>query len=184
MSISDYGFFKTEGLAFDRNKGLGNAFRYFTPGVAVSEVMIDTYTGQMKILRSDILMDIGRSLNQGIDMGQITGGFIQGVGWLTTEKLFYNAKGSLISHSPTNYKIPNIQDIPRDFRFAILENNLNKDHKIMGSKAVGEPPLLLGASVFMAIKNALTYRSGGATVMLKAPATPEEILTELSSYEL
>ena len=184
VSISDYGFFKTEGLAFDRNKGLGNAFRYFTPGVAVSEVLIDTYTGEMKILRSDILMDIGRSLDQGIDMGQITGGFIQGVGWLTSEKLFYNEKGSLVSHSPTTYKIPNIQDVPRDFRFAILENDLNKEHNIRGSKAVGEPPLLLGASVFMAIKNALTYRSGGATVKLKAPATPEEILMELSSYEL
>lgn len=184
ISISDYGHFKTTGLAFDRNKGLGQAFKYFTPGVAVSEVLIDTYTGDTKILRSDLLMDIGRPIDQGVDIGQITGGFIQGVGWLTTEKLYYNAKGSLISHSPTTYKIPNIQDVPRDFRYAILENDLNKNHNILGSKAVGEPPLLLGASVFMAIKNALSYVSRNKTVELIAPATPEVILMELTRYEL
>lgn len=184
ISISDYGHIKTTGLAFDRVKGLGDAFKYFTPGVAVSEVIIDTYTGDMKILRSDILMDLGRSIDKGIDLGQVTGGFIQGVGWLTSEKLYYNAKGSLVSHSPTTYKIPNIQDMPRDFRFALMENDLNKNHNIHGSKAVGEPPLLLGASVFMAIKNALSYLSHRQIVKLKTPATAEEILMELSSYEL
>lgn len=185
VSISDYGHFKTSGLAFDRVKGFGKAFKYFTPGVAVSEVLIDTYTGDMKILRSDILMDLGRPIDKDIDLGQVTGGFIQGVGWLTSEKLYYNAKGSLISHSPTTYKIPNIQDIPRDFRFALLENDLNKEHNILGSKAVGEPPLLLGASVFLAIKNALSYLANkGSIVKLTVPATSEEILMELSKYEL
>lgn len=184
ISISDYGHFKTTGLAFDREKGFGDAFKYFTNGTAVSEVLIDTYTGDMKILRSDILMDLGRSIDKGIDLGQVTGGFVQGVGWLTSEKLYYNAKGSLVSHSPTTYKIPNIQDMPRDFRFDLLENDLNQNHNVHGSKAVGEPPLLLGASVFMAIKNALSYRSKSQIVELRAPATSEEILMELSSYEL
>ncbi len=190
ISISDYGHIKTTGLAFDRVKGFGKAFKYFTPGLAVSEVLIDTYTGDMKILRSDILMDLGRSIDKGIDLGQVTGAFIQGVGWLTSEKLYYNAKGSLVSHSPTTYKIPNIQDMPRDFRFDLLENDLNKDHNILGSKAVGEPPLLLGGSVFMAIKNALSYLAEHSKnkdhkiVKLNAPATSEEILMELSKYEL
>jgi xanthine dehydrogenase large subunit len=184
ISISDYGHFKTTGLAFDRVKGFGNAFKYFTTGFAVSEVLIDSYTGDTKILRSDLLMDIGKSMDQGIDLGQITGGFIQGVGWMMSEKLYYNEKGSLISHSPTTYKIPNIQDIPRDFRFDILENNLNAKNNILASKAVGEPPLLLGASVFMAIKNALSYFSKNKQVQLSVPATPETILMELTKYEL
>ena len=179
ISISEYAHFKTTGLSFDRVKALGNAFKYFTSGTAVSEVLIDTYTGEMKILRSDLLMDLGRPMHHGIDMGQVTGGFIQGVGWLTSEKLFYNDKGSLISHSPTTYKIPNIQDIPRIFKVDLLENDLNIGN-LHRSKAVGEPPLLLGASVFMAIKNALSYRSKDSSVKISAPATPEVILMELS----
>jgi xanthine dehydrogenase large subunit len=183
ISISDYAHFKTTGLAFDRAKALGTAFKYFTSGTAVSEVLIDTYTGETKILRSDVLMDLGRPMHPGIDMGQVTGGFIQGVGWLTTEKLFYDEQGALISHSPTTYKIPNIQDIPRIFNVEFLENDLNTGN-VLRSKAVGEPPLLLGASVFMAIKNALSYRSKSPTVRLSAPATPEVILMELNRHEL
>ncbi len=179
VSISDYAHFKTTGLAFDRATAHGKAFKYFTAGTAVSEVLLDTYTGETKILRCDLLMDLGRPMHYGIDMGQVTGGFIQGVGWLTTEKLYYNEKGSLISHSPTTYKIPNIQDMPREFKVDLLENDLNTDN-IHKSKAVGEPPLLLGASVFMAIKNALSYRTKNKNVELSAPATPEVILMELN----
>lgn len=186
ISISDYGHFKTTGLAFDRAKGMGTAFKYFTNGVAVSEVLIDTFTGETKILRSDLLMDIGRPMHAGIDRGQLTGGFIQGVGWVTTEKLYYNSQGSLVSHSPTTYKIPNIQDIPRVMNIDILENELNIGN-VHRSKAVGEPPFLLSASVFMAIKNALAYKAMAskekpATIPL--PATPEVILMELTRHEL
>ncbi len=183
ISISDYAHYKTEGLSFDRSKSKGNAFKYFTPGVAVSEVLIDRYTGETKILRADILMDLGRPMNLGIDLGQVTGGFIQGAGWMTTEKLYYSPQGALLSYSPTTYKIPNIQDTPRIFNVKLLENNLNVKN-VSRSKAVGEPPLLLSASVFMAIKNALSYKSKGKRIELKLPATPEVILTELHRHEL
>ncbi len=183
ISISDYAHYKTDGLSWNRKSLTGNAFKYFTPGVAVSEVLVDSYTGEMKILRSDLLMDIGRPMNLGIDRGQIAGGFIQGVGWVTSEKLFYDQAGGLLSHSPTTYKIPNIQDLPRVFKIDLMENDLNENN-IAGSKAVGEPPLLLSASVFMAIKNALSYRSKKELVNLSLPATPEVILMELQRYEL
>lgn len=183
ISLSDYGHYKTDGLDFDRATAKGNAFKYFTTGVAVSEVLIDRYTGELKVLRSDLLMDLGRPIHKEIDLGQVSGGFIQGVGWVTTEKLYYNAEGGLVSHSPTTYKIPNIQDIPRVFNFDILENDLNKKNTVGGAKAVGEPPLLLGASVFMAAKNALSYRAHEGKVQLNSPATSEEILMELEKYE-
>lgn len=183
ISISDFGHMKTEGLAFDRAKGKGRAFKYFTPGAAVSEVSVDTYTGEVKILRTDILMDLGRPLHHGIDRGQVTGGFIQGAGWMLTENLFYSQDGGLVSHSPTTYKIPNIQDVPREFNVNFLENDLNEG-TILKSKAVGEPPLLLSASVFAAVKDALRYRPSGHYVDLKVPATPEEVLKKLPLHEL
>ncbi len=183
ISISEYGHMKTEGLAFDRAKGKGRAFKYFTPGAAVSEVSVDTYTGEVKILRTDILMDLGRPIHHGIDRGQVTGGFIQGAGWMLTESLFYSEDGGLVSHSPTTYKIPNIQDVPREFNVGFLENDLNEG-TILKSKAVGEPPLLLSASVFAAVKDALRHRTIGPYVDLKVPATPEEVLKKLSPHEL
>ena len=183
ISISEYAHYKTEGLAFDRAKGWGHAFKYFTPGVAVSEVLIDSYTGEMKVSRVDLLMDLGRPLNHGIDLGQVTGGFVQGMGWVTTEKLYYDQGGGLVSHSPTTYKIPNIQDTPRIFNFSLLENDLNVG-TVLRTKAVGEPPLLLGSSVWLAIKDALSYRAGKNPIQLKSPATSEVILMELSRHEL
>jgi xanthine dehydrogenase large subunit len=183
ISISDYGHMKTEGLAFDRAKGKGRAFKYFTPGAAVSEVSIDTYTGEVKILRADILMDLGRPIHHGIDRGQVTGGFIQGAGWMLTENLYYAEDGGLVSHSPTTYKIPNIQDVPRKFNVGFLENDLNAG-TVLKSKAVGEPPLLLSASVFAAVKDALRHRSHFPYIDLKVPATPEEVLKKLSPHEL
>lgn len=183
ISISDYGHMKTEGLAFDRAKGKGRAFKYFTPGAAVSEVSIDTYTGEVKILRADILMDLGRPIHHGIDRGQVTGGFIQGAGWMLTENLYYAEDGGLVSHSPTTYKIPNIQDVPREFNVGFLENDLNEG-TVLKSKAVGEPPLLLSASVFAAVKDALRHRSHCPYIDLKVPATPEEVLKKLSPHEL
>ncbi len=183
ISISDYGHMKTEGLAFDRSTGKGRAFKYFTPGAAVSEVSVDTYTGEVKILRSDILMDLGRPIHHGIDKGQVTGGFIQGAGWMLTENLFYSSDGALVSHSPTTYKIPNIQDVPRIFNVAFLENDLN-DGTVLKSKAVGEPPLLLSASIFAAVKDAVRHRSKDPYIDLRVPATPEEVLTKLVPHEL
>ncbi len=182
MSLGEYAHYKTEGLGFDKVRGQGTPFQYFTNGVALSEVQIDTWTGECKVLRTDILMDLGRPLNPGIDRGQVTGAFIQAMGWVTSEKLSYSSDGHLLSHSPTTYKIPNIQDTPRTFNVEFIENPHNTQN-IHRSKAVGEPPFLLGISVWTAIKDALRSRSGGVIPQLKSPATPEEVLMELSRYE-
>ncbi len=182
VSLGDYAFFKTENLGFNKKTLTGNAFNYFTNGAAVSMVEIDEYSGELKVLQTNILMDLGRSINPGIDVGQVSGAFIQGMGWVTTENLYYHEKGKLLSHSPTTYKIPNIQDTPRIFQIDLIENNSNTQN-VLRSKAVGEPPLLLGASVWTAVKNALGYRSPKTIPVLKSPATSEAILMELIRYE-
>jgi xanthine dehydrogenase large subunit len=184
VSLGDYAFFKTPDLGFDKKTLSGRAFNYFTNGAAVSEVEIDEYTGELKVLRTDILIDLGRSINPGIDIGQVSGAFVQGMGWVTTENLFYQENtGKLLSHSPTTYKIPNIQDTPRIFNIELLENNTNEQN-VLRSKAVGEPPLLLGSSVWMAVKNALSFRCNLKNDLPKitSPATAEVILMELNRY--
>lgn len=180
VSVGERGFYSTQGLDWDADKGRGVPFLYFTQGVGISEVEIDRFTGMMQVLRCDLLMDIGKPINPGIDRGQITGAFIQGMGWLTNEELRYDAKGNLLSHSPTTYKIPNIQDLPPVFNVDWIdaENPLN----IRSSKATGEPPLVLAISVWMAVKNALSYLSGGEIPKLHAPATGEEILMRMTAY--
>lgn len=178
ISLSDYAHFKTEGLGFDKKAGRGVAFKYFTSGVAVTEVEVDEYTGQYKVARVDLVMDIGKSINPGIDRGQITGAFIQGMGWLTTENLFYDSNGRLLSHSPTTYKIPNIQDTPRIFNVEYIDNPTNEEN-VFRSKAVGEPPFLLGISVFTAIKRAIFNRTN-QVVEIDAPVTPEKVLMALN----
>lgn len=183
VSISDYGHMKTTGLAFDRAEARGQAFKYFTTGAAVSEVSVDRFTGEVKILSSHLVMDLGRPMHHGIDLGQVTGGFVQGAGWMLSEKLHYGADGRLHSHSPTTYKIPNIQDTPRKFHVEFLENDLNEG-TILRSKAVGEPPLLLSASVFAAVKDALRYTLPNDRIQLRVPATPEEVLMKIPEYEL
>ena len=135
----------------------------------------------MRVLRSDLLLDIGRSINPGIDRGQITGAFVQGMGWLTNEELRYTAEGELLSHSPTTYKIPNIQDLPPELHVDWIDNPTNVKN-IRASKAVGEPPLLLAISVFSAVKHALGFLSGQEIPKLNAPATGEEILTRMTAY--
>lgn len=182
VSLASYAFYKTPGLGFDKASMTGKAFNYFTNGAAVSEVEIDEFTGELKVLRTDILMDLGRPINPGIDMGQVSGAFIQGMGWVTTERLYYAPSGKLLSHSPTTYKIPNIQDTPRTFNIDLIENNTN-DNNVFGSKAVGEPPLVLGASVWTAVKNALSFRSHENLPQITSPATNEVILMELTKYE-
>jgi xanthine dehydrogenase large subunit len=179
ISLGSYSHYKTPDLGFDKTKVTGRAFNYFTQGMAVSEVEIDEYTGEMKVRRADILMDLGRSLNPGIDRGQTTGAFIQGMGWVTSEHLVYDEKRNLLTHSPTTYKIPNVQDTPREFNVDFIENPDNH-RNVHGSKAVGEPPFLLGTSVWTAIKHALSFRAGGKPIHLESPATPEAILMELT----
>src|SRR3954447_20849912 len=159
ISLGERGFYATPGIDFDREAGRGSPFLYFTNGVACSEVLIDRFTGDLRVERVDLLMDVGESINPGIDRGQIVGGFIQGMGWVTTEELKYSPRGELWSHSPTTYKIPNISDLPEVFNIATLANSENVQN-ITRKKGVGEPPLLLGISVWCAVKNALSYVAG------------------------
>ncbi len=175
VDLGARGFYATPGVDFNRETGQGTPFFYFTQGAAVAEVLIDRFTGELSVPRVDLLIDIGRSLNPGVDHGQITGGFIQGMGWVTTEALIYDAKGELLSHSPTTYKIPAITDVPPIFNVATFENNDNT-RNVYRSKAVGEPPLMLGIAVWAAARNALAYFSHEASTALRLPATGEELL--------
>jgi xanthine dehydrogenase large subunit len=181
VSLGERGFYATPYLEWDAEAGRGTPFLYFTKGAAVSEVEIDRFTGMMRVLRGDLLMDIGRPINPGIDRGQITGAFVQGMGWLTNEELRYTPDGELLSHSPTTYKIPNIKDLPPEFHVDWIDNPTNVKN-VRSSKAVGEPPLLLAISVFSAVKNALGFLSGGEIPKLNAPATGEEILMRMTAY--
>jgi xanthine dehydrogenase large subunit len=192
VSLGERGFYATQGLDFSWETASGNPFLYYTNGCAVSEVLIDRFTGEMRVLRADLLMDIGKPINPGIDRGQITGGFIQGMGWVTTEELKYSPKGELWSHSPTTYKIPNVTDLPEVFNAEWIENGSNVVN-LRQSKAVGEPPLLLAVSVWTAAKHALSFVAPGEIPTLHIPATAEELLTriteltrvtEVMSYEL
>ena len=177
IDIGARGFYKTPGVDFNRETGRGNPFLYFTQGAAAAEVKIDRFTGDLVVDRVDLLMDIGRSINPGVDMGQIIGGFVQGMGWVTAECLVYDEAGQLLSHSPTTYKIPAITDVPVEFHCDLFPNDDNL-HCVRRSKAVGEPPLLLGVAAWAAVKNALA--SSGVQKDLCLPATGEEILRCLS----
>lgn len=181
VNLGARGFYRTPQIEFNRETGQGHPFYYFTSGGCVSEVCIDRFTGDLTVERCDLLMDIGKSINPGIDIGQIEGGFIQGMGWVTSEELRYQANGALLSYSPTTYKIPNIQDMPKIFKVATLENPHHQIN-IRSSKAVGEPPLMLCLSVWAAVKNALCSISGKAIPQLNIPATNEEILKRITQY--
>lgn len=176
IALSEYAHYKFPGLSFNKLTGKGTAFLYFTQGAACSEVSIDRDTGEAKVTRADIIMDLGRPINEGLDLGQVTGAFIQGMGWVTTEKLFYK-NGFLLSHAPSTYKIPNIQDTPRIFNVRLLNNNENKPN-VRGTKAAGEPPLLLCLSVWTAIHDAMKRLSPFKNKYphMELPATNEEIL--------
>ena len=173
LSLGEKGFYATPGVDFNRETGRGTPFLYYTNGVAAAEVLIDRFTGELKVLRADLLMDAGKCINPGIDRGQITGGFIQGMGWVTTEELKYSDRGELLSHSPTTYKIPNISDVPEIFNLAMLDNP-DSVISLKRSKALGEPPLLMGLCVWTAVKHALSFAS--SPVKLSLPATNEAIL--------
>ncbi len=174
ISLSATGFYATPGLAWDRIRGQGRPFFYFAYGAAVTEVVIDTLTGENRILRADILHDVGRSLNPAIDLGQIEGGYVQGAGWLTTEELVWDDKGRLRTHAPSTYKIPACSDRPDIFNVALWDGE-NREETIYRSKAVGEPPLMLGISAWLALSDAVRA-SGPGWGDLQAPATAEAVL--------
>jgi xanthine dehydrogenase large subunit len=177
ISLSATGFYRTPDIHYDRETMLGQPFYYFAFGAAIAEVAIDTLTGETRLLRADILHDVGTSLNPAIDLGQIEGGFLQGIGWLTSEELFWNEKGVLQTHAPSTYKIPTARDWAPDTRIRLLEHTPNPKQTIYRSKAVGEPPLMLAMAVFHAIADACAACGSAGTVpYLSAPATPESVL--------
>jgi xanthine dehydrogenase large subunit len=177
------GYYATPGLHWNAKTMTGNPFQYFAYGAAVSEVVVDTLTGEWKLLRADCLYDAGNSLNPAIDIGQVEGAFIQGMGWLTTEELWWNDGGKLMTHAPSTYKIPAVSDCPEDFRVRLFTNT-NVADSIHRSKAVGEPPLLLPFSVFFAIRDAISAVGGHrVNPPLNAPATCEEILKAITAVQ-
>ncbi len=171
------GFYRTPKIEYDAKALRGRPFYYFAYGAAVSEVAIDALTGETRVLRVDILHDVGRSLNPAIDLGQVEGGFVQGMGWLTSEELHWSADGRLMTHAPSTYKIPVASDVPADFRVRLWSRGENVEDVIYRSKAVGEPPLMLAISVFHAIRDAVaSVTAHRLSPRLDAPATPEEVL--------
>ena len=179
ISLSSSGFYSTPKIHFNNKSFFGRPFLYFCYGAAVSEVLVDTLTGENKILRVDILHDYGRAINPAIEKGQIEGGFVQGAGWLTIEEVKWNANGELTTHSPSTYKIPAVNDTPEKFNVEILKN-LNKENVVNKSKTTGEPPLMLAMSVFFAIKDAIASVVNYTKIpQLNSPATPEAILLSI-----
>lgn len=177
VSLSSTGYYKTPKVFYDRSQARGRPFYYYAFGAACAEVLVDTLTGEYKMLRTDILHDVGASLNPAIDIGQVEGGYIQGMGWLTCEELVWDAKGKLLTSGPASYKIPTVSDMPADLRVTLVENRKNPEDTVFHSKAVGEPPFMLGIAAWCAIKDAVAslgdYRH---QPNIDAPATPERVL--------
>jgi xanthine dehydrogenase molybdopterin binding subunit len=183
ISLSATGFYRTPLLNWDKKRGSGRPFNYYAFGMAISEVSLDILTGSHKILRTDILHDVGDTLNPHIDMGQIQGGFIQGLGWSTTEECKWDKNGNLLNHSPDTYKIPTIGDIPKEFHIELLNNKPNPN-AIRKSKAVGEPPFMLAISVWLAIKDAISaIFNHSKEPLLPIPATNENILLSIDNLK-
>ncbi|UKE74232.1 xanthine dehydrogenase molybdopterin binding subunit [Xanthomonas graminis] len=182
ISLAASGYYATPKIHYDRASHRGRPFYYFAYGAALSEVVIDTLTGEHKVLAVDVLHDVGRSLNPAIDLGQIEGGFIQGMGWLTTEELVYDAHGRLLTHAPSTYKIPTASDRPARMDIRLWQAGRNSEATIHRSKAVGEPPLMLAISVFSALTQAVAAAAPGTGLpALDAPATPERILAAIAA---
>ena len=182
VSLSATGFYKTPKIHYDPLTMSGRPFYYFAYGAAVSEVEVDTLTGEYRVQQVDILHDVGESLNPALDLGQIEGGFVQGMGWLTTEELWWDQQGRLRTHAPSTYKIPVASDVPERFNIHLVDKKPNREATIYRSKAVGEPPLMLAMSVFFALKEAVEsvgdYQHSSG---LRAPATPEAVLMAIES---
>ena len=182
ISLSATGFYRTPKIHYDRETLSGRPFYYYAYGAAVSEVEVDTLTGEYRVTRIDILHDCGRSLNPAIDLGQVEGGFVQGMGWLTAEELCWRDDGALATHSPSTYKIPVAADVPEAFHVELYESVGNFEETVHRSKAVGEPPLMLALSVFHAIRDAVASVSpDGRLPRLDAPATPERVLLAIEA---
>jgi xanthine dehydrogenase large subunit len=177
IHLSAAGFYATPKIGWDRARAAGRPFFYFAYGAACTEVVIDTLTGENRLLRADLLHDVGRSLNPAIDLGQIEGGYIQGAGWLTVEELVWDGRGRLMTHAPSTYKIPAASDRPPEFTVRLFERGTNSEETIYRSKAVGEPPLMLGISAFLALSDAVAAAADHRVYpALDAPATPERVL--------
>jgi len=184
VSLSSSGFYATPKIHFDKKNFRGRPFLYFCYSAAVSEVMIDTLTGENKILRADILHDAGKAINPSIEMGQIEGGFVQGAGWLGCEEVNWKANGQITTHSPSTYKIPAVTDMPEKFNAEIFKKGINFENVINKSKTTGEPPLMNAMSVFFAIKNAISSIGNyNINPELDAPATPEKILMSIKKLK-
>jgi len=168
------GYYKTPQIHFDRETGKGKPFHYFAYGAAVSEVEVSGFTGQYRILRCDLLHDVGDSLSPLVDRGQVEGGFIQGIGWLTTEELVWNERGAFVSNGASTYKLPTLGECPPIFNVALLQRAAEPG-VVYGSKAVGEPPLMLALSVREALRAAVAAFGSGGIVELASPATPEAV---------
>ena len=177
VSLSSTGFYRTPKIFYDRDQARGRPFYYYAYGVACVEALIDTLTGEYRMLRADILHDVGASLNPAIDIGQVEGAFVQGMGWLTCEELVWNAKGKLETCGPASYKIPAIADMPIDLRVKLVENRKNPEDTVFHSKAVGEPPFMLGIAAWCALKDAVASLADyKVQPQIDAPATPERVL--------
>jgi xanthine dehydrogenase large subunit len=177
VSLSATGFYRTPDITWDGATMKGRPFFYYSYGAAVAEVAIDTLTGEARVLRADLVQDWGRPLNPAIDLGQIEGGFVQGMGWLTNEELWWDADGRLRTVGPSTYKIPGSRDVPPQLTVRMLENVPNRSATIYRSKGIGEPPLMLATCIWTALKDAIASvapRRVGVT--LDVPATPERIL--------
>ena len=178
ISLSATGFYRTPKIHYDRKTGKGRPFYYYANGAAVSEVIIDTLTGEYKVTRVDICHDVGTSINPALDIGQIEGAFIQGMGWLTSEELVWDSKGKLTTNNTASYKIPAISDTPISFNVELLPKSPNMEATIFHSKAVGEPPLMLAISVWSALRDAISSISNyRISPRLDTPATPERVFT-------
>lgn len=184
IPLSSSGFYATPKIHYDPETGTGRPFLYYSNCAACSEVVVDTLTGEYRVLRTDILFDAGRSLNPEIDIGQIEGGFVQGMGWLTTEELVYSDDGRLMTTGPATYKIPAVSDCPPDLRVTLLPDSPNREATVFHSKAVGEPPLMLGMAVWSALRDAVSsltdYRFSPP---MDPPATPEKVLAAVTASQ-
>ncbi|WP_349364004.1 MAG: xanthine dehydrogenase molybdopterin binding subunit [Roseitalea porphyridii] len=177
VSLSEAGHYATPKIHWDGKSMKGRPFFYFTYGAAVAEVAIDTLTGENRCLRADILQDCGASLNPAVDLGQIEGAFVQGMGWLTCEELWWDKSGRLRTVGPSTYKIPGSRDVPPAFNVSILDGAPNAEETVFRSKAVGEPPLMLAVSVWLALRDAVaSCGKPGLSPNLRTPATPEAVL--------
>ncbi len=184
ISLSSSGFYSTPKINFDKKKFRGRPFYYFCYGAAVSEVTIDTLTGENVLERVDILHDAGKPINPALELGQIEGGFVQGQGWLTIEELNWKSNGQITTFSPSTYKIPAVSDIPKKFNVTIFKEGSNKEKVVNKAKTTGEPPLMLAMSVFYAIKDAVaSIGNYQITPELNAPATPERILMSVNKVK-